>query len=536
MRTKLQQSMDMSDNSRPVSTVDSSRELMQALQRPHAFPHPVSTFQLLETHISWVLLTGDFAYKFKKPVDLGFANFSTLERRRRFCEEEIRLNARLAPDIYLDCRAVTGTIENPTIGGDGDVLEYCVCMRQFPQDQLLSNLAANGTLGKQEIDQLVQTVSKFHLEIPKAPQSTDFGSPEAVSQALFENFASLKRVPELRDSTQLSEMEHWCRQEVAGRFDLLRLRKEQGFVRECHGDMHLGNMVLLDGRVTIFDGIDFNAELRWIDVMSELAFCMMDLIHQERPDLAWRFLNGCLRSSGDYNGLAVLPLYLVYRALVRAKVAAIRMAPLDVQSAQRETSFQELISYLKLADRLIHRGKPFLAITHGLSGSGKSYGAEQLSERTESVWIRSDVERKRRGKAASEQPSAPAPQSDLYTTETTLRVYSQLGRIAESIVGAGYPVIVDATFLARSQRDSFREIARQLNVPFLLIDFPTDADVCRERIRKRSQQQPSDPSDATVDVFEHQLRAQDPLTREELEIRIPFDSVETTCHQISQLV
>ena len=277
----------------------------------------------LETHISFVLLTGTYAYKIKKAVDFGFLDFTTLAARRFFCDEELRLNRRLAPELYLEVVPITGTVDAPVVGGPGPALEYAVKMREFPQNALASRLLAAGLLEPADIDSLAARVAEFHGGIAVAAADGAFGASDEILRLAQRNFEVL--APLLATSPEQSELDElraWTEREHAARRGAFLRRRQQGFVRECHGDLHLNNIARIDGEIVIFDGIEFNEAMRWIDVMSELAFTVMDLEDRGRADLAHRFLNAYLERTGDHAGLAVLPFYLAYRALVRAKIAA----------------------------------------------------------------------------------------------------------------------------------------------------------------------------------------------------------------------
>jgi uncharacterized protein len=489
--------------------------------QPAAYPGHVSRIEMLETHISWLFLAGEFAYKVKKPVDLGFVNFSTLERRRHFCEEELKLNRRLAPDLYLDVLPITGTAENPRIGGTGTPIDYCVRMRRFPQERLLSRLVAAGKLLPEHVDNLARQVAEFHATIPTADSASRFGSPEAVAEPIRANFAHLTR-PENAGVVDLIErLRSWCEHELAAREDELTLRKRNGFVRECHGDMHLGNMILADESVTIFDCIEFNPDLRWIDVISEIAFCTMDLEDRGRVDLCRRFLNAYLEWSGDYAGLALFPLYFAYRALVRAKVAQLRREQAGLSDEESQRLAREMSNYLRLAEKSTVKQEPFLAITHGLSGSGKTFGSQVIVEQLGAIRLRSDIERKRLAGLGPLAATLSSVGSGLYSSAFSRRTFDKLAELAAAIVKAGIPVLVDATFLKRADRKQFRALAASLKVPFLILDFPADEATCRERIRRRTQAR-ADASEATEAVLEHQLRIREPLDDDERPIVISF--------------
>lgn len=517
-------------------TREPSDELIDALQRAAAFPHPVAKVELLQTHISWVILTGEFAYKIKKPVDLGFVDFSTLQRRHFFCDEELRLNRRLAPDLYLDVLPIVGPATAPRIAGSGTPIEYCVRMRQFPQECLLSRLVANGRLLPRHIDALARQVWEFHARIPRAVASSRFGSPEAVAEPIRANFSHLKAIEADEQSGVVQRLRNWCEQELRALHDTLASRKQRGFIRECHGDLHLGNMILRDDTITLFDCIEFNEDLRWIDVASEIAFCTMDLEDRGRPDLARRFLNTYLEWSGDYEGLAVFPLYFTYRALVRAKVAQLRREQADLLASEDERLRRELGNYLDLAERSMQRKMPFLAITHGLSGSGKTWGSQAVIERFGAIRIRSDLERKRLGGFSPLADTGSGIATGLYSAEFNRRTFQKLRELADSVLGSGFPVIIDATFLKQSDREPFRELAESLGMPFLILDFPADEGVCRERIRRRAREG-TDASEATEEVLDRQLRAREPFLPDETRIVVPFstESPETIASSLDEI-
>ncbi|MEA2093717.1 MAG: AAA family ATPase, partial [Pseudomonadota bacterium] len=381
-------------NGDPV--LDAQENLVCALQHPLVYDHPLGRITVLETHISWVILTGEYAYKIKKAVNFGFLDFSTLEKRHFYCQEELRLNRRFAAGLYLDVVAITGSLEQPSLNGAGDALEYAVRMRQFPQEDLLSSIASHKALTPSCVDDMIELVAGMHFSVSHAGEDTDFGVPADIHHWVVENFEHIR--PALTDSLhreQLDRLERWCQEEYQDRKSLFQTRKQAGFVRECHGDLHLGNLALINGRITPFDCIEFNPRLRWIDIMSEAAFLMMDMEDRGYSGLAYRFLNGYLQRTGDYDGVRLLRYYLVYRALVRAKVAVLRLVQADLEPAGETDAWKEFESYMRLARQYAENRRPAVIITHGVSGSGKSWWAAQLAERLGAIRIRSDVERKR---------------------------------------------------------------------------------------------------------------------------------------------
>ena len=327
--------------------------LISALRDPKCYPHPVRRVDIVETHISCILLTGDYAYKIKKPVNLGFLDFRSLESRRFYCDEELRLNRRTAPLLYLDVVAVNGSESAPVLGGEGPPIEYAVRMHQFPQEALLDRMAKSGTLTPIYIDALARVVAEFHSDIERAGGERPFGSPQRVLAPAIQNFDQMQELVEAEsDRDLLQKLQAWTGREHTSLYALFNSRKRDGFIRECHGDLHLGNITLLDGRPTPFDCIEFNEEFRWIDVMNEAAFLMMDLIDHKLKSLAFRFLNGYLEATGDYAGVRVLHYYLVYRALVRAKVSSIRAHQPHVAAQEKADAERQFRYRLQLAAAL----------------------------------------------------------------------------------------------------------------------------------------------------------------------------------------
>ncbi len=454
------------------------------------------TVELLETHISWVLLAGNYAYKIKKPVLLPFVDYSSLEARRIFCEKELALNSRYAPELYLETVPIGGSIKTPRLGVR-PAIEWAVEMGRFDEKWRMDHVCDRGELTPALISDLVLTVADFHRRAAPAPQESRFGKPAQILKPALENFEELYKLLPV-EKPLLTRMEEWTRREFERRRTNFENRKAAGRVRECHGDMHLKNIVLLDGRPTPFDCIEFNEDFRWIDQANELAFIYEDLIEHRKPGLANWLISEWLVATGDFDILNVLPFYSTYRALVRTKVAAIR------------GDSAEAHEYLEMASRFCCRREPRLTITFGLSGSGKTTSsvARLLADQTANmVLIRSDVERKRLFGLAPEDISGGA----IYTPEATDRTYGRLAEIAKGALTAGWSVIVDAAFLRRTQRDSFRALAANMNLPFAILACEASPDKLRRRLRARRK----DASEATVEVLESQMEWAEGLTEEE---------------------
>lgn len=457
--------------------------LIQSLLDPARYPHPVGPVELVETHISWVLLAGDYAYKFKKPVVLPFLDYGTVEKRRACCEAELRINRRYAPDVYLEVADFDG--------------EPAVRMRRFAEGDRLDHVCTRGELTPDHLADLARRLAVFHAAAAVAGPGERYGEPAQVLAPALENFEELERLLPCK-AERMMRLKAWTQAEHAARSAAFARRKAAGRVRECHGDLHLGNLVLLDGRPTPFDAIEFNDDFRWIDVAAEIAFTYLDLLDHGQPGLAAWFLNEWLLWSGDYDALAVLRFYAVYRAMVRAKVAAI-------QGKQAEAG-----EYFSMAEALTVPPPASLTITFGLSGSGKTTAAKALllaDGRAATIRLRSDVERKRLFGLAPEAASG----GSIYGPEATVRTYGHLWARAAEIIADGWPVLVDAAFLKRAERDEFRALAAQLGIPFAILACEAPVDELRRRLRART----GDASEATVAVLEQQLQWLQPLGADE---------------------
>jgi uncharacterized protein len=487
------------------------------------YPHPADNPELIETHISFVLLAGDFAYKIKKAVNLGFLDFSSLDARRRYCFDELHLNQRLAPALYLAVLPITGSAQYPALGGDGPVVDYAVKMRRFPQQGLFSAMLQQGQLTSRHVDTLAEKIAAFHGTVAVAVEQDDYGTIEAITTPALENFSQLRSTSiAVPDHALLDSIEAWTRAQLPALRETFLARKRAGFVRECHGDLHMGNVALVDGETTLFDCLEFDAKLRWIDVMNEAAFVVMDLHDRLRPALARRFLNRYLEISGDYEGLRVLRFYVVYRALVRAKIHWLRLNQANIKAPDKQRLLVQYQGYVGLASRQIELPRPALIITHGLSGSGKTTHTQSLLEAIDSVRVRSDVERKRMHGLPALTRSGAGVAEGIYKSDSTVLVYRRLLTLATGIIDAGYSAIVDAAFLKRAQRDLFRQAAAKSESPFLLIDFTADPSVLRERIEKRLAAG-ADASEANLDVLQMQIETGEPLDPEEMEASIAWD-------------
>lgn len=498
--------------------------LDEFFNRPEHFDHPIEQpVRKIETHISSVYLTGKYAYKVKKAVNFGFLDFSTLEQRCFFCNEELRLNRRFAPELYLDTVLLTdqGVISQASAetlplfsGTDRYAWQECaVRMRQFDPEQVLSRLSARGALPIEMLLKLADKLGAFHLHAESVTDDAPWGQPDNVIEPMTDNFPTLyKQLPQQRKRLQALENWTWTQRDRLA--DLLQWRRNHGDIRACHGDLHLDNITLIDGEPVPFDGIEFNEQFRWIDPISDMSFLLMDLDARDLRPQANRIFNRWLQVTGDYAGVPLLNFYKTYRALVRAKIGGLRALQLSGEAAEQQ--WARVLDYIALAENYAYaQAHPAVIIMQGISGSGKSTLAHELAQALDAVVISSDVERKRlAGMALTERPQNEAAQQRLYSAKTSRRTYAQLLEQARHVLEAGRPVILDATYLRKSHRAPALALASEYNCPALVLSIQVDRDTCAQRIRQRMQAD-NDPSDASETVMHHQAEALEPPTDDE---------------------
>lgn len=502
--------------------------LITALLEPSRYPHPVDRVSLVQTHGAWVLLAGDRAYKIKKPVALSFMDFSTLDKRRAACEAELRVNRRFAPadpalQIYLSALPITGSHTAPVVGGKpSQAIEWAVQMRRFPEADRLDHVAGRGELTSAMLQALARHLTVFQRNAAVAGADSPWGMPGDVAGFARDNLASLHTtLTDVADLRAVAALSAWTETHIGHLTPLLQQRRAEGRVREGHGDLHLANLVRMGDEVIPFDAIEFNDALRWIDVASDIAFTWMDLWRIGQAGLAHVLLSEWLDASGDVTATALLPFLAVYRALVRAKVAGIRWAQLQASPDEASAALQEVRDYLQLACQLAelppHQPAPRLIITHGLSGSGKTWASTRWlasQNRGRAIRLRSDVERKRLHGLGALAASGSGLSAGLYSPHAHGNTYASLLSRARSLLADGWTVLVDAAFLRAAERADFAALAQGAGVPFHILACEAPVDVLRARISER-QARGTDASEATVQVLEKQLGWLEPLDANE---------------------
>jgi aminoglycoside phosphotransferase family enzyme/predicted kinase len=495
----------MSHVSEPVPS------LIKALCEPRAYGHPVGQVELRQTHISWVLLAGDFAYKIKKPVHWAFLDFSTLDLRRKYCEAELALNRLFAPDLYIGVVAIAPGPTGLCMDSAAPAVEYAVKMRRFDESQRLDHVCGRGELKAQHLSVLATDLQAYYAAAPVAAAHSDWGQPTLIGQQVLENFETSEPLldkPELR--IRLQQLRSWTQAQLALLEPVMRQRRQAGRIRACHGDLHLANLVWRGDRVQAFDCIEFSDALRWIDVLSDLAFVYVDLLARHQQGLANWWLSEVLQASAEEAALPLLRFYAVYRAMVRLKVACLRQG-------QGGDTHSEVEAYLELAERLIRPEPLDLVITHGLSGSGKTVasGAWLLQDNAgRRLRVRADVQRKRLFGLSAVANSQSDPGQGIYDAQANAKTYAQLRAVTRQLLQAGWSVVVDASFIRQADRQDFAKLAKDVGARFLIMAPQASLAVMRQRITAR-QAVGQDASEATLDVLARQVQVLEPLAEQE---------------------
>jgi aminoglycoside phosphotransferase family enzyme/predicted kinase len=516
-------------------------DFVAALLDPAAYGHPCGEIRLIETHISWVFLTGDFAYKVKKPVQFNFVDFSTVELRRHYCEEEVRCNRAFAAELYLGVVTINRDSRGHfQVDGSGESVESAVKMREFPGSQQLDNLLVAGGLDLEVMHRFGSDLADQHAKQPRlAGNEIDADELDAnevevrVLKPVLDNFRTLQPLQATRaHHALLSRLETDSRRAYAELEDGLVQRLNDGFTRECHGDLHLSNLVLLDGRIRAFDCLEFNANLRWIDTASDVAFLLMDCSVRGRQDLGYAFLDGYLSRSADYQGAALSVFFQVYRSMVRAKVSALQLE--ETGASDDQVLIQRLASHLDWADQRLHREPGTLLLMCGFSGSGKSFLAERLASELPAVRVRSDVLRKVRAGLAADARSHSPVDGGLYTSNETELVYADMLRASEQLLLVGENVVVDATFLDRHLRGQFQQAAKRLGGACLVVHCRASQGTLEARVADR-ESEGVDASEAGLEVLHKQGSRFEAITDDELAIDVDTESPMNPADLVSRI-
>lgn len=476
--------------------------MIAALLRQEAYRHPAAGIELHETHISWVILAGPFAYKIKKPIDLGFLDFTTRERRLADCADEIRLNRRLCPDVYLDIVDVVERDGGYFIGGPGRPVEPAVWMRRLPERGMLTAMLARHAVGPQLIRRIARQLAEFHAVAATGPGVDEHGSLATVRANWDENFTQTARFVGLTISPAVhARILAFVEQFLAENADLLERRVAEGRIRDGHGDLHAGSICVEGRRVHLFDCLEFAPRFRCSDVAAEVAFLAMDLDHFGRADLAADVVDEYVRRSGDAELPRVLPFYRCYRAYVRGKVTSLRLDEPGLSPADRLTIEAEARTYFDLAWAYAGGlGGPTIVVTMGLPASGKTTLARGLACHLGLVHLSSDVVRKSLAGLRPSDRRVAAFGRGIYGRSMTRQTYATMRRWAQRWLRRGYSVVVDATFGQVAEREAIRRVAARAGARLCVLVCQSDEATIRRRLAARETDVLTS-SDAGLDIW-----------------------------------
>jgi aminoglycoside phosphotransferase family enzyme len=508
-----------------LETPAAQAEFLAAMQRPASYRalHRVTgSVRCIETHISWIFLTGRYAYKVKKPLRLSFLDYSSAARRAEMCREELRLNRRHAPDLYVDVVPIGGTPAQPVVGGAGPAFEHALRMLQFDPALELTHLLQAGDVQPGEIQVLAESLARAHQRADRAATEGRFGTPETAHRITLDNFVEIARLlPDAEEADHLSDLRSRVDAAFAQVRTLMTSRRARGFVRECHGDLHCGNVVRWQRRLIAFDGLEFDPALRFIDVANDLAFLSMDLGAHTRPDLRRELLNAWTAASGDYEAVTLLPYYEGYRALVRAKVAALRGQQAHGPALADATTLAH--QYLAWARHQLQRRRPSLVVMVGLSGAGKTWLATRIAAAGDALHLRSDIERKRLAGLGPLDRSDSPPDGGIYTRAYNQRTYARLQGCVESCLRGHESVLVDAANLRNHEREEFLQIAARHGAAATIVHCTAPLDERKTRVARR-RESAADASEATEALLDRQTAYWEPLSPAHLAMALTVDT------------
>ncbi|HPV50166.1 MAG TPA: AAA family ATPase [Smithellaceae bacterium] len=487
--------------------------IVQQMSHPDFYPHRPETVELLQTHISWVFIAGDEVYKIKKPVDFGFLDFTTLEKRKFYCDEELRLNRRLAPSIYLDVVAITvGQDGRAGLGGGGEIVEYAVHMKKLPQDRMLKTLLAEKRMPDKTMDTLAVKIAQFHKTAQTGGPIDEMGSLATITQNNEENFTQTEKYIDVTISApQYDFIREYVKKFLNVHRPLFEKRVAEHKIRDCHGDLHLEHICVADD-IIVFDCIEFNERFRFGDTAAEVAFLTMDLDYNGYQQHAIDFTRAYLHHSGDTTMSSLLNFYRCYYAYVRGKVTSFRLDQQELPDAERNQIRRTAAKYFDLALTYASRlEKPALIITAGLIGSGKSFQARHLAARLGAEIIRTDVLRKQMLNIPPAEKHHDAFGKGIYSSDISQKTYEKAMELSARIISRGKPVIIDASFSTRAYRALAVSLAGRLGVPYYIIECTCPDKIVKQRLIRRANDK-DNPSDGRWEILAEQKKHYEPIT------------------------
>ena len=483
--------------------------LIEQMQQSGFYPHSVvESIEHIQTHVSHVFLTGDYAYKLKKAVNFGFLDFSTLDRRQHFLQEEIRMNSAIAPELYLEVLPITQSGDKYILAGEGEAVEYVLKMRQFPQEHLFINLFTAGKLDIEQMEELGKIVAQFHSQAETNEHIRSFGTVAKIREAFDENYQQTEKyIGIAQTQQQFDETKAYTDKFFAEKEALFQTRIENNQIKECHGDLHLKNICLWQNKIQLFDRIEFNEPFRFVDVMYDVAFAVMDLEARDRQDFANAFLNTYLEQTGDWLGLQLLYLYLSRQAYVRAKVTSFLLDDPGIPDTVKQEAAKTAADYYQQAWAYTQNQEGKIILMSGLSGAGKTTVAKEIARLINAIHLRSDAVRKH----IAGIPLNEKGGQEIYSEEMNQKTYGKMLELGILLANIGFPVILDAKYDRVALRHQAIATARDNSIPLKIVNCTAPIEVLRDRLDKRS----GDISDATADLLSSQQAKAEDFTEEE---------------------
>jgi len=496
-----------------------SINLLETLLRPEIYPERPQKVELEQTQMSFVFLTGDYAYKVKKPVNLGYLDYTTLEKRHFFCQQELNLNRRLSPDVYLKVVPIVNNGGKIDIGGSGEIIEYAVKMRQLPHEHLMESLLPQGLVTDEMVRSVAEKLANFHEQAETNKEIGSFGKLDMIMINIEENFSQTEKY---LDNTitrrQYNRIQTYNADFTRDHESMLQKRVDNGRIRDCHGDLHAAH-VCFDNGIIIFDCIEFNDRFRYCDVASEVAFLAMDLDRYRRADLSRVFVTAYVEFSGDKDLLQLLNFYKCYRAYVRGKVESFKLD--DPYITEKKRALTTAQNYFNLAYRYT-RERPLVLITSGLVGTGKSTIAQALSQSLGLTVISSDIVRKKLAGISPDEHRFDQFESGIYSKDFSRKTYEEMFAQAKALLSRGQSVILDASFKKKQDRLLAGSLAAELKADFLVIECTLDEDIVKSRLEQRLKK--GSVSDGRWEIFESQKRDFDKIMEFSLQNHIIVDT------------
>ena len=508
-------------------------EIVQALLNPSIYPDKSIRVDMMQTQMSVIFLTGKFVYKLKKPVNLNYLDYTTLEKRRFFCEQEVALNRRLCPEVYLGVVPVTRQKADFAIGGQGEIVDYLVKMLYLPQERMLNILLERNRVQPGMVEKIAQKLADFHNRAVTNPTISSFGQMQAIKINIDENFTqTLPYLETIVTKVQFDRIRNYTENYIKRQGGLLDQRVAESKIRDCHGDLHTQHICFADS-ISIYDCIEFNDRFRYCDVASEISFLAMDLDHYGRADLSRIFVKAYIDASGDGQIKDLLKFYKIYRAHVRGKVGCFKFADPYISEAEKGQTLEAARGYFELADSYAC-SRPRLFITVGLVGSGKSTLAQVMAKRLGLTVLSSDIIRKQLAGLAPTEHRFEQMESGIYSTEFSKKTYQKMFADAETFLKDGDSVIMDATFIKAEERSKADVLAQACGADFYVIECRLDEANTRQRLAQRLKN--IAVSDGGWDIYEPQKRKFEPVTEFPPGQVFSIDSARNIAEQVSRII